>query len=121
MVEEYKHTEIGVIPKDWDVKKQKEIVRYINGRAFSLHEWEKSGIPVVRLQNLTKKGGIHYSNLKLPDYQYMNNGDLIFMWSALFDLFIWWGDKAIFHYHIWKVEVKMIKQIKIFISYNYLK
>ena len=26
------------------------------------------------------------------------------MWSATFGPYIWWGDKAIYHYHIWKVE-----------------
>ncbi|ADV50572.1 restriction modification system DNA specificity domain protein [Cellulophaga algicola DSM 14237] len=118
----YKNTEIGIIPDEWEVKKQKEIVRYINGRAYSLHEWEKKGIPVVRLQNLTKKGGnFYYSNLNLPDYQYMNKGDLIFMWSASFGPYIWWGNKAIFHYHIWKLECKKGKAVKDFYYFKLLE
>jgi type I restriction enzyme S subunit len=34
------------------------------------------------------------------------------MWSATFGPHIWKGDKAIFHYHIWKVECskKMLQQ-----------
>lgn len=101
----FKQTEVGLIPNDWIVLPQKDAVKYINGRAYSINEWESSGIPVVRLQNLTQRGGrFYYSNLNLPEYQYMYKGDLIFMWSASFGPYIWWGDKAIFHYHIWKIE-----------------
>jgi type I restriction enzyme S subunit len=80
------------------------IVEVINGRAYKLTEWENEGTPVIRLQNLTKQGGnFYYSNLRLPEKQYCNKGDLLFMWSASFGPHIWWGDKAIYHYHIWKM------------------
>lgn len=89
----------------WEVKRQKEVVKYINGRAYSRSEWEATGTPVIRLQNLTGTGEeYYYSNLKLPDRQYIDYGDLIFMWSASFGPFIWKGKKSIYHYHIWKVE-----------------
>lgn len=111
----YKQTEVGLIPEDWIVIPQKDAVKYINGRAYSITEWEATGIPVVRLQNLTQKGGnFYYSNLNLPEYQYMYNGDLIFMWSASFGPYIWWGDKAIFHYHIWKIECNKKVTVKDF-------
>lgn len=83
------------------------IVEVINGRAYKLSEWEDQGTPVIRLQNLTQRGGsFYYSNLQLPDKQYCNKGDLLFMWSASFGPYIWWGDKSIFHYHIWKMIPK---------------
>jgi type I restriction enzyme, S subunit len=101
----YKQTEVGVIPEDWNVRKQGDIVDFINGRAYSRHEWETSGVPVCRLQNLTGSGdSFYYSNLKLLEKQYMKFGDLIFMWSASFGPYIWKGPRAIFHYHIWKIE-----------------
>ena len=103
--EGYKQTEVGVIPEDWNVRKQGDIVEFINGRAYHRHEWETSGVPVCRLQNLTGSGdSFYYSNLKLPEKQYMEFGDLIFMWSASFGPYIWKGPRAIFHYHIWKIE-----------------
>ena len=101
----YQQTEVGIIPKDWEVKKLSDISNFINGRAYSLQEWEKSGIPVIRLQNLTGRGvEYYYSNLILPEKQYCYYGDLLFMWSATFGPIIWKGEKAIYHYHIWKVE-----------------
>ena len=90
---------------EWDVQKLGEIADFINGRAYSRHEWETSGIPVCRLQNLTGSGDtFYYSNLKLPEKQYMEYGDLIFMWSASFGPYIWKGPRAIYHYHIWKIQ-----------------
>jgi restriction endonuclease S subunit len=102
---EFKETEIGRIPKVWKTCNLSEVCTLINGRAYSLNEWEKEGTPVIRLQNLTNYGGtFYYSNLVLPDKNYCHKGDLLYMWSASFGPFIWWGDKAIFHYHIWKIE-----------------
>lgn len=103
----YKQTDLGEIPNDWDVLTLDNAVDFINGRAYGIHEWETNGVPVIRLQNLTGRGGdYYYSNLSLPEKQYCNKGDLLFMWSATFGPVIWWGEKAIYHYHIWKVECK---------------
>jgi type I restriction enzyme S subunit len=102
---EFKDSPLGKIPKSWEVVKQSEVATFFNGRAYKLTEWEKEGIPVIRLQNLTGTGKTYYySNLKLPDHQYCHNGDLLYMWSATFGPVKWFGDKAIYHYHIWKIE-----------------
>src|SRR5690606_16928172 len=58
-----------------------------------------------------------YSNLKLPDHQYCNFGDLLYMWSATFGPVWWKGDRAIYHYHIWKIEVNNSCLNKIFHFY----
>ena len=100
----FKQSELGLIPEDWKVSTLGAIGNFINGRAYSLHEWKTSGTPVIRLQNLTGRGeNYYYSDLRLPEKQYCVNGDLLFMWSATFGPVIWRGPKAIFHYHIWKV------------------
>jgi type I restriction enzyme, S subunit len=96
-------------PKEgWEVKKLGALATLINGRSYSITEWETSGIPVIRLQNLTGRGEIYYySNLELPEKQYCHQGDLLFMWSATFGPILWQGTKAVFHYHIWKIECKI--------------
>ena len=99
----------------WAEVKSGEVVEYINGRAYSKHEWENTGTPVVRLQNLTGSGeSYYYSNLNLPEKNYMYEGDLIFMWSASFGPYIWKGPKAIYHYHIWKIDCNADKIDKMF-------
>lgn len=103
----YKTSELGQIPEDWEVVSLGDASQFINGRAYALHEWESSGVPVIRLQNLTGRGDeYYYSNLQLPERQYCDFGDLLFMWSATFGPVIWKGSKAIYHYHIWKIECK---------------
>ena len=90
---------------DWEKVTLGDVAEVINGRAYKLSEWETSGTPVIRLQNLTQRGGdFYFSNLALPEKQYCHKGDLLYMWSATFGPHIWWGEKAIFHYHIWKIE-----------------
>ena len=94
-------------PSTWKNLPLGVVAEVINGRAYKLSEWEQSGTPVIRLQNLTQGGGsFYYSKLDLPKKQYCEKGDLLFMWSASFGPYIWWGDKAIFHYHIWKMLPK---------------
>ncbi|MBC8554020.1 MAG: restriction endonuclease subunit S [Candidatus Brocadiales bacterium] len=105
MKEGYKKTPVGMIPEDWRVIKQGDVAIFYNGRAYSLSEWEDHGTPVIRLQNLTGRGEeYYYSNLVLPEHQYCHKGDLLYMWSASFGAYFWQGEKAIFHYHIWKID-----------------
>lgn len=118
MREGYKETKIGILPKDWDVVKQGQVATFFNGRAYKLSEWETEGIPVIRLQNLTGSGKeYYYSNLQLPEHQYCYKGDLLYMWSATFGPVWWFGEKAIFHYHIWKVEHNIEKLDRCFHYY----
>lgn len=81
-----------------------DIARFINGRAYKNTEFKQSGTPIVRIQNLTGKGNVVYSDLDLPEDKYIDDGDLIYAWSATFGPYIWKGGKSIYHYHIWKVE-----------------
>ena len=119
---EFKDSELGRIPKSWEVTELKNTTEVINGRAYKLTEWEDSGIPVIRLQNLTQKGGkFYFSNLKLPEKQYCFKDDLLFMWSASFGPYLWWGDKAIYHYHIWKMVPNESRLNKMFLYIYLLK
>jgi type I restriction enzyme S subunit len=94
----------NAVPEGWAEFRQGDVTNFSNGRAYKLDEWESHGTPVIRLQNLTGSGkDYYYSNLELPDRQYCEYGDLLFMWSATFGPHIWKGPKAIYHYHIWKV------------------
>jgi type I restriction enzyme S subunit len=114
----FKDSPLGEIPEEWEVVKQVSVATFYNGRAYKLTEWETTGTPVIRLQNLTGTGeNYYYSNLKLPKHQYCYHGDLLYMWSATFGATWWKGDKAIFHYHIWKIEVEPKKLIKEFHYY----
>ena len=46
--------------------------------------------------------------MELDDKYYVENGDLLYTWSATFGPHIWRGDKVIYHYHIWKIELSKV-------------
>lgn len=89
--------------ENWKTYKLGEIARFINGRAYANDEFRNSGTPIVRIQNLTGKGNVVYSDLDLPADKLIEKGDLIYAWSATFGPYIWKGAKSIYHYHIWKI------------------
>ena len=107
-----------LLPDGWDILPINSVCTLYNGRAYALHEWESTGIPVIRLQNLTGGSDYYYSNIDLPEQKYCNRGDLLYMWSATFGPYIWMGEKAIYHYHIWKVVPQEGKADKRFLFYK---
>jgi len=112
------YDETGALKVGWVFRKLGDLAEFINGRAYNISEWEQNGTPVIRLQNLTGRGSeYYYSNLQLPKKQYCENGDLLYMWSATFGAVIWWGDKAIYHYHIWKIGCMKGIVDKVFLFY----
>ena len=88
---------------DWKEYKLGELATFYNGRAYKNGEFKTSGTPIVRIQNLTGEGKTVYSDLQLDENKYIENGDLIYAWSATFGPYIWRGKKSIYHYHIWKI------------------
>ncbi len=92
--------------KAWEEHPFGEIAQLINGRAYAQEELLDSGkYPVLRLGNLFTNEHWYYSNLELPEKQYCVRGDLIYAWSATFGPRVWGGEKSIFHYHIWKLQL----------------
>ncbi|AWI39924.1 restriction endonuclease subunit S [Lactiplantibacillus plantarum] len=83
-----------------------DVATFINGRAYKQSELLDSGkYKVLHVGNLYTNVSWYYSNLELADKYYINKGDLVYTWSATFGPHIWNGDKVIYHYHIWKIEL----------------
>ena len=79
---------------------------FINGRAYKQNELLDSGkYKVLRVGNFYTNDSWYYSNLELADKYYIDKGDLVYTWSATFGPHIWDGEKVIYHYHIWKIEL----------------
>lgn len=89
---------------EWSTGSFNDVCTFVNGRAYNQDELLEEGkYPVLRVGNLFTKGDWYYSDMELPAHMYIDNGDLIYAWSASFGPQIWAGEKVIFHYHIWKV------------------
>jgi type I restriction enzyme S subunit len=98
----------------WESKKLGECVRVWNGRAYGRKELLSSGTPIIRIQNLNGGSNWYYSNLTLEPEKYCEKGDLLFAWSGTFGPYIWEGEKSIYHYHIWKLDLFEIADKKFF-------
>ena len=90
----------------WEQRKLGEIATFINGRAYSQEELLNAGkYKVLRVGNFYTNDSWYYSDMELGDKYYAENGDLLYTWSATFGPHIWRGEKVIYHYHIWKIEL----------------
>ncbi len=81
-----------------------DVATYINGRAFKPAEWETTGLPIVRIQNLTDRTApCNRSTNKFEDKFLLKDGDLLFAWAASLGVHIWQGGPAWLNQHIFKV------------------
>ena len=95
------------LPKGWKKTTLGEIATYVNGRAFKPIEWSKTGIPIVRIQNLNNPNAeYNYYDGNIEEKYYIRNGDLLFAWSASLGAYIWKGKDAFLNQHIFKVLPK---------------
>ena len=93
----------------WEQCKLGEVATFINGRAYKQNELLDSGkYKVLRVGNFYTNDSWYYSNMELGDKYYIDKGDLVYTWSATFGPHIWNGEKVIYHYHIWKVELSKL-------------
>lgn len=87
---------IGEIPEDWKLTKVKHIGKYINGYPFKPSDWSDSGVPIIRIQNLTGNNSEYnyYSGPKLPEDYFIIKNDYLISWSATLGVFIWHKDNG---------------------------
>lgn len=91
---------------EWEERKLGDVAIFINGRAYSQEELLSSGkYKVLRVGNFYTNDSWYYSDMELGAKYYAEEGDLLYTWSATFGPHIWHGEKVIYHYHIWKVEL----------------
>ena len=81
-----------------------DIATYINGYAFKPSDWSDTGLPIIRIQDLT--GNLYqanrYNGEYAPKYE-VNDGDVLISWSASLGIYVWHGEKALLNQHIFKV------------------
>ena len=82
----------------------KYTARFINGAAFKPTDWGDEGRPIIRIAQLTGKDFDNYYDGEVNPRYYVENGDLLFSWSATLDSFIWERGSGILNQHIFKVE-----------------
>ena len=99
--------------------KLKDIATFINGRAYLMPELQNAGkYRIVRVGNFSGKDEWFYSDMELDPEKYCEKGDLLYKWACNFGPEIWKEEKAIYHYHIWKVIPDESKVNKFYLYYK---
>ena len=81
-----------------------DLATYINGYAFKPADWGNTGLPIIRIQDLT--GNSYQLNRydgEYPERIEVNDGDVLISWSASLGVYVWQRGKALLNQHIFKV------------------
>lgn len=81
-----------------------ELADFVNGAAFKPEDWGESGLPIIRIQNLTDPGKpFNYTERPVPRKLVVEPGDLLVSWSATLGVFQWEGPRGLLNQHIFRV------------------
>jgi len=101
-------SEIGLIPKGWNVRSLNQIANFLNGLAMQKYRPENAEdyLPVLKIKELkigkTSKNSDKCSMNIDPKY-IVDDGDVIFSWSGSLEVKLWCGNKAGLNQHLFKV------------------
>ena len=107
---EFVESELGMIPKGWNVESLSSIADYVNGLAmqkFRPNEGE-IGIPVLKIKELGQGRTDSNSELCSPsligEKYTIEDGDIIFSWSGTLMVKIWCGGRCGLNQHLFIVN-----------------
>ncbi len=100
---------MSTLPRGWTSAPIGDLCALKNGRAFKSSEWESSGIPIVRIQNLNNPHAkFNHFNGQVDERHQLAGGELLFAWSGTpgtsFGAHVWKGGKAALNQHIFRVD-----------------
>jgi type I restriction enzyme S subunit len=99
-------SEVGDVPHAWSVQPFSALGDYVNGYAFKPSDWGTIGHPIDKIREL--KGGVTSDTPRyagtLPDKFRVEDGDLLFSWSADLDAYLWNGGRAWLNQHLFRVD-----------------
>lgn len=96
-----------------------DVATYINGFAFKPSDWSDTGVPIIRIQDLT--GNTYQANRYdgVYDKKYeVVDGDVLISWSASLGVYIWRSETAVLNQHIFKVVFDKVNIDKDFFVYQ---
>lgn len=97
------------IPERWEVKTLLDIATYTNGLACQKYRpTNEEFLPVIKIREMRDgfTEGTEKVKADIPDKLIVNNGDVLFSWSASLEVMIWTGGKGGLNQHIFKVTSK---------------
>lgn len=101
-----------------EYKRLGDIATYINGYPFKPEDRGLTGLPIIRIQDLTGNSyDLGFYNGNYPERIEINDGDVLISWSASLGVYIWNKGKALLNQHIFKVAFDKCEVNKHFFVY----
>ena len=103
---EFEDSELGHIPKGWEVRSLDKIAHYLNGLALQKYPpGNGPTLPVIKIAQLRKGDsvGADRCNTDLPGEYVVQDGDLLFSWSGSLEVELWCGGPGALNQHLFKV------------------
>lgn len=95
------------IPVGWKVGSLYEIAEFINGLACQKYRPvnHDKKIPVIKIKEMHEgiSESTEYVKEDIPEKNIINDGDILFSWSATLETMIWSGGKGGLNQHIFKI------------------
>ena len=113
------------IPKGWEVKSLWQIAKYFNGLALQKYRpTNDEFLPVIKIREMNE--GISQNTEKastnIPKEAIIDDGDILFSWSATLEIKMWSQGKGALNQHIFKVTSDIYpKSFYYFELLNYLQ
>ena len=101
-------SELGMIPKGWEVKNLTEIAKFVNGLAMQKFrpQINEESLPVLKIKELISNSvskSTERCKKNIKDEVKVFDGDIIFSWSGTLAVKIWSGGEAGLNQHLFKV------------------
>jgi type I restriction enzyme S subunit len=105
-------SELGLIPRGWEVHSLDEISDYLNGLAMQKFPVidENDQLPVIKIAQLragNTQGADVASGLLDPRF-IIKDGDILFSWSGTLEVETWTGGAGALNQHLFKVTGKIV-------------
>lgn len=95
---------VGEVPTGWRVAPFSDLADYVNGRAFKPEDWGTTGLPIIRIAQITNPDAeTNFYDGTVDPRNLIDSGDLIFSWSATLAVMRWVKGAAVLNQHLFKV------------------
>lgn len=113
-------SELGEIPKGWEVKSLDEIAEYLNGLAlqkFRPKNENDPSLPVIKIKELRQgyANGEEKASMEIDKKYKIQDGDILFSWSGSLLVDFWTGGEGALNQHLFKVSSKTYSKWFIFL------
>lgn len=105
---EFEESELGLIPKGWEIQSLDKNIDYLNGLA--LQKFPALGIgtdlPVLKIAQLRagKTDPLIMANVSSKPAYIIRDGDVVFSWSGTLEVKLWTGGDCALNQHLFKVS-----------------